>query len=455
MGLLLLWRPSLIRPQTLDAWYVSTSLIATGLLMLVSETDARDVLNLTFGTRIFLGMLTKYNFSWIFCTAAAAAQIFWTADSQGIVLMSGLPIPALYVAAGNPLIGILVLRWLLYEYSIVKTGLHKKTMELGAVSSLLLVSYDAVVQVDEDLNFTEGSEDHGQHLKGLLLHTQGCTAGKSFLKLFDEEDRDRLANHFAESVSDDAPIRATNANMLDSDQNHIKVEILHAQFRDHKNARCFLIGVRETQSSSESLSPLGRDRWTGQPLNQRVGMMSDPDDLHVIFEVPSFEVLVLSRDLQRLCQRAGKTPETILDISCDQSRDTFNSQMQKLLNELFAAQQPLDSDPSDGSRSGGDELAAQKSWIKSEDELSDGHDGPQFDGHALTLKSLSFNLLGLYEVQASVKLEEASGTSFRGSLHVTEAGGSLTVTSQIRMYFTYVNLNPYTKPVKMKENERK
>eukprot|EP00438_Fugacium_kawagutii_P016995 Skav232625 [mRNA] locus=scaffold12:84052:86984:+ [translate_table: standard] len=220
--------------------------------MFVSDTDARDVLNLTFGLRIFLGMLAKYNLSWIFCTAAAAAQIFWTAHSQGTVLMSGLPIPALYVAVGNPCIIILVLRWVLYEYSIVKTGLHKKTMELGAVSSLLLVSYDAVVQVDQDLNFTEGSEDHGQHLKGLLLRTQdgGCAAGKSFLQLFDEADRDRLADHFAESVSDDAPIRATNADMLDSDRNHIKVEILHAQFRDHCNARCFLIGVQEGPTAS-------------------------------------------------------------------------------------------------------------------------------------------------------------------------------------------------------------
>ena len=40
---------------------------------------------------------------------------------------------------------------------------------------------------------------------------------------------------------------AVNADMLDSDQNRVKVELFHAQFWNLANRRCFLVGVREVQ----------------------------------------------------------------------------------------------------------------------------------------------------------------------------------------------------------------
>lgn len=103
-------------------------------------------------------------------------------------------------------------------------------MELGAVTSLLLVCYDAVVQVDEALIFTEDS----LKLSSLLLQTQlnaAGLAGRSFLDFFGE-DRDRVSKHFASSLLQDAPVMSMNAHMVDSDQNHMKVELLHAQFRN-------------------------------------------------------------------------------------------------------------------------------------------------------------------------------------------------------------------------------
>lgn len=381
MGLLLIWRPSVIRPQTLDAWYVATSLISTVALIPVVHTDARDVLNLTFGFRIFFAVLTKRNWCWMICTAAASTQILWMANQQGIEVMSGILGPSLFVSFGVPYLSILAGRWLVYDNIMLRAGLQQKAMELGAVSSLLLVCYDAVVQVNEALNFTEDS----LQLSGLLLQTgishAGMT-GKSFLELFDPEDRGRIAQHFANSVSEDAPIMATNADMLDSDQNHIKVELLHAQFRDHSNERCFLIGVREAQTASQNLEALAplRNTLKREPhgCHDYSMLLRDDSDLQVKFEVPSFEVLTLSHDLERLFENMGRPrPAKILDISSAQSRDAFNAKLQELVNEMGT-------------------------------EESDGND-----------VMLSLNLMGLGEAQSSfqMKHDEASD-SFVGTLHV-------------------------------------
>jgi len=381
MGLVLLWRPSVIRPQTLDAWYVATSLISIVALIPVVHTDARDVLNLTFGFRIFFAVLTKRNWCWMICTAAASTQVLWIAKQQGISMMSGFLGPVLFVSFGVPYLCILAGRWLVYDNIMLRAGLQQKAMELGAVSSLLLVCYDAVVQVDEALNFTEDSSQ----LSGLLLQTgisHGGLTGKSFLELFDPEDRGRIAQHFANSILEDAPIMATNADMLDSDQNHIKVELLHAQFRDHANERCFLIGVREAQTASQldDLAPLRNSKRHGAAWCRDDSMLLPDDlDLQVMFEVPSFEVLTLSQDLQRLCESMGRPrPAKILDISSAQSRDAFNANLQELVNEM-------------------------------------GTDMSESDGHVM----LSLNLMGLGEAQSSFQMKhDEVSDNFVGTLHI-------------------------------------
>ena len=55
------------------------------------------------------------------------------------------------------LVGILGIRMLLQENALLKVDLQGRTVELGAVSSLLTVCHDAVVEVDECLRLTNES----------------------------------------------------------------------------------------------------------------------------------------------------------------------------------------------------------------------------------------------------------------------------------------------------------
>lgn len=249
-------------------------------------------------------------------------------------------------------------------------------MELGAVTSLLLVCYDAVVQVDEALIFTEDS----LKLSSLLLQTQlnaAGLAGRSFLDFFGE-DRDRVSKHFASSLLQDAPVMAMNAHMVDSDQNHMKVELLHAQFRNRSNERCFLIGVREIQSE-DTITPLA-------PLAPSPSGCSSPDsseifdDLEAFFEVPSFDIVALSQNLQRICHgKAALLPNSevrsILDLSDFQGREKFNAELQDLVN-----------------------IAVQSE-------------------KASTMSSMSLNFLNFGEVEATFHLKSENDT-FIGSLRL-------------------------------------
>ena len=348
MGLMILWKPMWINPVSLDAWYVGTSILSLLCLFPASQVDARDIFNITFGMRIFFAVLTKRNWCWMFCTLLSSVQVLWVAGGpEELHVRSGNSLAryGLFIVWWIPAFSIVLGRYLLYENVLLKMGLQDKSMELGAVTSLLLVCYDAVVQVDEALIFTEDS----LKLSSLLLQTQlnaAGLAGRSFLDFFGE-DRDRVSKHFANSLLQDAPVMAMNADMVDSDQNHMKVELLHAQFRNRSNERCFLIGVREIQSEDTFLPPLAPlPSGCSSPDSSEIF-----DDLEAFFEVPSFDILALSENLQRLCCGANGVLSTghgndgrfvefrsILDLSDFQGREKFNSELQDLVN--IAAQSP-------------------------------------------------------------------------------------------------------------------
>ena len=384
VGLIILWKPMWINPVSLDAWYVGTSILSLLCLFPASQVDARDIFNITFGMRIFFAILTKRNWCWILCTLLSSVQILWLAGGPGeLHTRSGNPMVNYghFIVWWIPAFSIVLGRYLLYENVLLKLGLQDKSMELGAVTSLLLVCYDAVVQVDEALIFTEDS----LKLSSLLLQTQlnaAGLAGRSFLDFFG--DRDRVSKHFANSLLQDAPVMAMNADMVDSDQNHMKVELLHAQFRNRSNERCFLIGVREIQSE-DTITPLA-------PLAPLPSGCSSPDsseifdDLEAFFEVPSFDILALSKNLQRLCH--GKCAmstghgndgdfvefRSILDLSDFQGREKFNSELQDLVN-----------------------IAAQS--------------------QGSTMSSMSLNFLDFGEVEATFHLKSENDT-FIGSLRL-------------------------------------
>ena len=151
--------------------------------------------------------------------------------------------------------------------------------------------------------------------------------GRSLLDFFTEEDRARISQQFQSSISSETTsVMALNADMFDSDQNRVKVELFHAQFQNLAHQRCFLVGVREIQVEDAM--------GTVVPANTATEESSG--ELWALFHLPSFEILVLSADLEQLCQNyLGQIPENILDMSCPSCRSAFYDTMQALASKSW------------------------------------------------------------------------------------------------------------------------
>lgn len=169
------------------------------------------------------------------------------------------------------------------------------------------VCYDAVVPADETLTLMEDSPQ----LSGLLLRSFSGLAGKSLLDFCCKDDHDRILDHFESSLVKGAPVMALHVDMLDSDQNHLKVELLHARFTNLSNEMCFLIGVRELQLTDAEPAPL--TQLSFQQLRPPVQAV-EVHDLMLTFDVPTFEILSLSSSLGGLC---GQMAMEKVDTSCN------------------------------------------------------------------------------------------------------------------------------------------
>ena len=62
-----------------------------------------------------------------------------------------------------------------------------------------------------------------------------------------------------------------------------------------------------------------------------------PTSAAVVFEVPSFEILIMSEEIQQLCHELGSYPQNILDLASDQSRYSLCDQLQVLANRASEA----------------------------------------------------------------------------------------------------------------------
>lgn len=368
VSLVINFRPQLITPNSLDLWYVATSLMSIATLLPAAHINVMVYMAYSFKSEIFFAALTKRSWCYVLCTCFHMLYTIRLAREDQNVLDQGGPagVVVLYILL---FVGIAAARRCFLYNTKLKLHVQRQTVELGAVSSLLLVCYDAVLEVDDTLCLTAESPQ----LSSLLLRSQRRWCGKSFLECFDDEDQDRLRTQIAGSISDgkSSAVMALHVDMLDADQNRVKVELLHARFQNLSNERRFLIGIREIQDCYvDSLAPLPNDTFTFTTTPRDVGSPRaaplDGASNTVVFEVPSFEILSIGQDVQQLCQDRFLRPENILDLSCDQSRFAFCDQLQHIVNSQAV------------------ELASEVSPVSHQ---------------------VSFNLLGLHSVTAMVQLE--------------------------------------------------
>lgn len=114
---------------------------------------------------------------------------------------------------------------------------------LGAVSAILGVMCDAVVELDDNLRVCRDAPT----LAVMLLHgSSQSLQGKKFAQfLFSDEDRDRFAMHMRKSsVGPGSNAEAFHLLMRDSQGNKIPMEMFHICFNDSIMVK-HLVGIRE------------------------------------------------------------------------------------------------------------------------------------------------------------------------------------------------------------------
>eukprot|EP00435_Cladocopium_sp_Y103_P032301 s1778_g8.t1 len=243
--------PWLTNPRRQDIVYVVIMLcLDASFLIPPVEVDVRDVIALSFPGRFIFAVLTRRT------SAAAFCMLLHLIQAIQIVRLQGLQ----EASAGT-------------AYSI-------QALDSGQLSSMLLQTAPKV----------------------------GGLAGKSLLDFFTEGDRQRISEQVLNPV-ESVSVVALNADMLDSDFNHVKVELFCTQFKNLASERCFLVGLRELQD----MEP----RALGAQVPRRPSNLSvaGNEAFIVVFGLHSFD-------------------DNILDIASQDTRLSLCRQLQQLGNAI-------------------------------------------------------------------------------------------------------------------------
>ncbi|CAE7035297.1 unnamed protein product, partial [Symbiodinium sp. KB8] len=222
--------------------------------------------------------------------------------------------------------------------------LSTRTIELSAVSGLLLGYCDAVVEVDSSLKLTDDS----RQFSTLLLHGHGISAGSlagyDFLSFFHVDDREHISMSLG-AKHESTQALALNARMQDCLGNFVKVEILFTSFQNADGQECRLVGMREFQDFNSvavplpmgpvPLAALRRFRGCSVSLQQDKAYV---DACSVAFDATSFDILSLSAGFQKLCLENGADDisegMSIFDLSTGNDPASLAGYIQTAVNSL-------------------------------------------------------------------------------------------------------------------------
>ena len=223
IGLFLTQFPALVTPRSLDLWYILLQGLLVAPFFYVDFPQHVIMLaNWTFVLRVMFGISARRGYLAVLLNAVVSLQVMrivgYSAANQ--FFTGELTKLSFYILA------VFSIRRLIFRDSKASVELKSRSIELDAVSALLRGFCDAVVEVDQSLRITENSHQ----LLTLLLRSsnQACLAGKDFIELFCSDDQ----QHVRECLTtfSDTHTHAMNARLLDTDGNHVKIELLYIRF---------------------------------------------------------------------------------------------------------------------------------------------------------------------------------------------------------------------------------
>ena len=121
----------------------------------------------------------------------------------------------------------------------------KAATELTAASSLLQLTCDAVVELDEDLRLTAQSSD----LEAMLLRggRVSCLQGRKFSELMPTRDESERTVEIlrADNATSEIWTNIFHTRMMDSCSSKFRTEVFHVKYRRLNGRTCHLIGLRD------------------------------------------------------------------------------------------------------------------------------------------------------------------------------------------------------------------
>ena len=250
---IVMFHDKVISTRTLDLWYILLQGLCVVPIAWTAPEDVTSVSLITLLPRVCLGLCPKRRWLPLACNFIhwflSVRQVEFQLKSDAFLAQSAELV--LLCSAVYPL------RHALYENVRMGLELNTRTIELSAVSELLLGFCDAVVEIDSNLHLTDDS----RQFSTLLLHGHGMSAGSlagfDFLSFFHQEDREHIRASLCPDRKDTQPM-ALNARMLDCLGSYVRVEILHTSFKNADGQDCRLVGMREFQDFGSVAAPLAQ-----------------------------------------------------------------------------------------------------------------------------------------------------------------------------------------------------
>ncbi|CAE7777090.1 unnamed protein product [Symbiodinium sp. CCMP2456] len=319
----------LVTPRSLDLWYFALQGLNILPLAVADPADIASLSLITLMPRFLCGLAPRHGW----CAVVGNFLHWLLALYQVGFQLNSSTFAAQSLEFGIVVAGILAVRRQMYINVRTNLDLKTRTIELEAVSGLLLGFCDAVVEVEaETLQLTEDS----RQLSTMLLHGQRLNsaglAGRNFLGFFSEEDRERIKDSLGTGGSQTLAI---NARMLDSLGSHVKVELLHIQFRNPDGHLRRLIGMREFQDLA-SVAPALSSQQILRSEESPPAAPAAQEEVSVLFDANTFDILSVSKGFQALCTSVGQAMDfeglSVFDLSKGTGPKSFSRQLQEVLH---------------------------------------------------------------------------------------------------------------------------
>jgi len=317
-------------PKLLNLWFIPMHFTCLLPLLLADVNEVRDVAYIILLPSFMIGLCSKA--AWLFVVgnvATFATAAYRVAQSNESVSMTDI---LSYVASCFLVIGVVhAIRMQMMQN--VKMGLRLKvrTIDLEAVSALLLGFCDAVVETDEKLHLTEDS----RQLSTMLLQGQrgrGDLDGSDLLSFFCIEDREHIRRSL--KANNNNTTMALNARMLDSLGNTLRVELLHIQFSNSDGELCHLVGMREFQDVG--VPQVDDCRSPNLLWDQAVQEILRKADTSLMFDASTFDILTVSDGFQLFSQANGLEEcfegLSVFNLCTETGPQSFTCRMQDAVN---------------------------------------------------------------------------------------------------------------------------